>query len=75
MFGFISLSLISKSFALFCPTVDCRATICLFIFERETSSKSIIVNSPIPARVRASAQNPPTPPSPKTATCFKERRL
>ena len=39
-----------------------------------SSSKSTIDNSPIPALTRASAQKPPTPPKPKTATCFKERR-
>ena len=66
----MSFNRFSKSFALFCPTVECNAAICLLIFEVETSSKSTMVSSPMPALVSASAQNPPTPPRPKTATCF-----
>ena len=65
----MSFNRFSKSFALFCPTVECNAVICLLIFEVETSSKSTMVSSPMPALTRASAQKPPTPPSPNTATC------
>ena len=69
MSGFISLSLFSKSSVLNIPTLELRATIWRLILDLDTLSKSTSVSSPTPLLAIASAQNPPTPPSPNTAIC------
>jgi len=63
---FRSLSFITEVFSF--PIVLCSAIICLFRLVISTVSKSTIEISPIPALIRASAANPPTPPTPKTIT-------
>ena len=50
------------------PRVEWRAMSCRFRLLSETVSSSYRSRAPMPARARASAQKPPTPPTPKRAT-------
>ena len=51
-----------------CPTVECKAGNCRFMFVISTKSPSTIVILPTPARAMNSAAKEPTPPTPTIKT-------
>ena len=69
MDGFIAFNLSSINKAFDCPMVVANAGSCRLILLASTSSPSMMVISPTPARAINSAAKDPTPPKPMTNTC------
>ena len=66
--GFMSPMRSAATAVLLLPTVERRATSCLFMLERLTASPSYKSMAPTPLRASASAHQPPTPPTSNSAT-------